>query len=150
MNNNQHLFQSWVSVNINAESQEAAKSNPLIEGGLQCSFQTRYKDLERVTVTNAFSINMLSETSNLKFIQLDESEAKWVVSNFGHDSAVGHADTAAVLSSVLGIEVPMNRTTLQMQRGTALLVGQYKGPRLAEGTMELPEGASIEWWLVRH
>ena len=108
----------------------------------------QYNHLKAFVITNAFSINMLGADSELKFSRLKETEARWIVGNFPHSSAVGHADTAAVLGAALGTEVPMNRTTLQMERGVGLLVGQYKGPRLPEGATALPEGASIEWWLV--
>lgn len=121
-------------------------TNPLLE----TDFQSKYNGLKAFVITNAFSINMLSMDSDLKFSRLKETEARWIAENFQHSSAVGHADTAAVLSTVLGVDVPMNRTTLQMQRSVGLLVGQYKGPRLEEGATALPEGASIEWWLVRH
>ena len=121
-------------------------TNPLLE----TDFQSKYNGLKAFVITNAFSINMLSMDSDLKFSRLKETEARWIAENFPHTSAVGHADTAAVLSAVLGVDVPMNRTTLQMQRSVGLLVGQYKGPRLEEGATALPEGASIEWWLVRH
>lgn len=120
-------------------------TNPLLE----TDFQSKYNGLKAFVITNAFSINMLSMDSDLKFSRLKETEARWIAENFQHSSAVGHADTAAVLSTVLGVDVPMNRTTLQMEHGVALLVGQYKGPRLPEGATALPEGASIEWWLVR-
>ena len=116
---------------------------------LETDFQSKYNGLKAIVITNAFSINMLGADSELKFSRLKETEARWIVGNFPHSSAVGHADTAAVLSTVLGVDVPMNRTTLQMERGVGLLVGQYKGPRLEEGTTALPEGATIEWWLVR-
>ena len=139
-NTNAHLFQSW------ADTLYPGYTNPLLEVG----FQSKYNHLKAFVITNAFSINMLDRDSNLKFIQLKEAEACWIAENFQHSSAVGHADTAAVLSTVLGTEVPMNRTTLQMEHGVALLVGQYKGPRLEEGATALPEGATIEWWLVRH
>ena len=119
-------------------------TNPLLE----TDFQSKYNGLKAFVITNAFSINMLSMDSDLKFSRLKETEARWIAENFQHSSAVGHADTAAVLGAALGTEVPMNRTTLQMERGVGLLVGQYKGPRLPEGATALPEGASIEWWLV--
>ena len=139
-NTNAHLFQSW------ADTLYPGYTNPLLNVG----FQGKYNHLKAFVITNAFSINMLSMDSNLKFIHLKETEALWIAENFQHSSAVGHADTAAVLSTVLGVDVPMNRTTLQMQRSVGLLVGQYKGPRLPEGATALPESASIEWWLVRH
>jgi hypothetical protein len=66
----------------------------------------------------------------------------------GVDSAVGHADTAAVFSSLLGVPVPMERRTVTLQPGETALVGQYSGPRLPEGATTLPEEATITWLLV--
>ena len=63
-------------------------------------------------------------------------------------SAVGHADTAAVFAAVLGRPVAVNRATIKLAPGQCLLVGQYIGPRLPEGATTLPEGATIEWWVV--
>jgi hypothetical protein len=63
-------------------------------------------------------------------------------------SVVGHADTAAVFSSVLGRVVAHNRETVKLAPDDILLVGQYIGPRLPEGATALPEGATIEWWIV--
>ena len=63
-------------------------------------------------------------------------------------SAVGHADTAAVFSSVLGVEIPCNRATVALKEGDVALVGQYSGPRLPEGAVSLPEGAAIKWVIV--
>lgn len=63
-------------------------------------------------------------------------------------SAVGHADTAAIFAAQLGREVAPNRVSVKLAAGDILVVGQYVGPRLPEGTTELPEGARIEWWVV--
>lgn len=65
-------------------------------------------------------------------------------------SVVGHADTAAVLSGLLGRNLPVNRVSLKFtdEPGEVLIVGQYVGPRLPEGATELPQGATIEWWSV--
>lgn len=66
-------------------------------------------------------------------------------------SAVGHADTAKILGEMLGIELPVNRVSIKIGDDSSevkLIVGQYVGPRLPEGTTELPEGAAIEWWVV--
>ena len=65
-----------------------------------------------------------------------------------NSSAVGHADTAKILGTELGMEIPMNRVTLALKNGE-LIVGQYSGPRLTEGTSVLPEGAKIKWLHVR-
>lgn len=63
-------------------------------------------------------------------------------------SAVGHADVAALFSEQLGANIEMNRVSVHMDDDTVLLVGQYSGPRLPEGTTQLPAGATIKWLLV--
>ena len=72
--------------------------------------------------------------------------------------AVGHADTAAVLATALGLTVSQvsDRKTVRLQGSPSgytecveyALIGAYVGPRLPEGCTTLPEGATIEWWLV--
>ena len=98
-----------------------------------------------VEIANAFSINMLSGDVSIEFKQLTTEAAKELAAD-GIVSHIGHADMAAVVGDVLGMEVPMNRSTIEFSG--RLLVAQYRGPRLPEGTMSLPEGAAIEWWLV--
>lgn len=97
-------------------------------------------------ITNAFSINMLEGDSRVSFKQLELHEAVSLVQDWAWTSAVGHADTAAVFSGLLGVSVPMNRVTVKAEGG--LLIGQMSGPRLPEGATKLPEGAEIQWWLV--
>lgn len=63
-------------------------------------------------------------------------------------SCIGHENTAAVLSDALGTNLSSQRTTVKLEDHDVLLVGQYIGPRLPEGATTLPEGATIEWWLV--
>lgn len=65
----------------------------------------------------------------------------------GIESAVGHQETAALFTAQLGITVALARSTVSLIEETAL-VGQYVGPRLAEGSKELPPGATIKWFLV--
>lgn len=64
------------------------------------------------------------------------------------ESCIGHPDTATLFSTLLGIELPVNRISVKLVDDTRLLVGQYTGPRLPEGCTTLPDGASIEWWIV--
>ena len=105
---------------------------------------------------NAFSLNMLEDlTATIHVRELTADEArKWLLiftEEAGADqfqSAVGHADTAAIFSDVLGLPVPCNRTTISLKAGDNVVVGQYKGPRLPEGATELPEGAEIKWVTV--
>lgn len=59
-------------------------------------------------------------------------------------SAVGHADTAALFSALLGRPVPANRVTVKLAHQDVVLVGQLQGPRLPEGATTLPKGA----WLI--
>lgn len=99
-------------------------------------------------VTNAFSINMLNDNANLSFICIPREAAESLVKAHLVKSHIGHADMASVVSSALGSEIPMVRDTYTRSEGDILLVAQYHGPRLEEGTTELPEGATIGWWLV--
>jgi hypothetical protein len=99
-------------------------------------------------VLNAFSLNMVSTfptTFTVSDISVEAARGVAV----GVPSGVGHPDTAAVFSSVLGTDVPMNRATVSLAAGDSVLVGQYSGPRLPEGATTLPEGATIKWLVVK-
>lgn len=101
-----------------------------------------------IALSNSFSINMLSNhEAYLGFYKLTLEEAKFLASN-GIDSHVGHADMAAVVGNLLGQDVPMVRDTISFPG--ILLVAQYSGPRLPEGTTALPEGSVVEFWLVEN
>jgi hypothetical protein len=102
-------------------------------------------------VANAFSTSMLSGDALVSFRRVSLETVRdglRPLTGGAWTSAVGHADTAALFSKLLGMEVPVNRTTLRLERGDGLIVGQYVGPRLPEGATELPEGARIDWLLV--
>ena len=59
-------------------------------------------------------------------------------------SAIGHADTAAVVSSILGRDVPAARVNVPMlQPGQSHFLALYQGPRLPEGATQLPAGATL-------
>lgn len=97
---------------------------------------------------NAFSLNMLPSatpcTINVQPVELTEARSLAASAT----SAVGHADTAAVFASVLGVPVPCARVSVALKAGDTALVGQYRGPRLPEGATNLPAGATIEWVVV--
>lgn len=98
-------------------------------------------------ILNAFSLNMITElpaSIHIKELSLDEAkiEAK------NRISAVGHKDTASIFSSILDINVAFNRTSVIINKNSTVLIGQYYGPRLAEGVTTLPENATIKWLLV--
>lgn len=98
-------------------------------------------------LTNAFSLNMVAEfPCQISAEEVTVEQARTLA--VGAHSAVGHADTAAVYSSVLELPVEPTRATVALKSGDALLVGQYRGPRLPEGATQLPEGATIVWLVV--
>jgi hypothetical protein len=98
-----------------------------------------------IFLLNAFSLNMVrSFPADVKAEEISLSEAQQLLAN-GFTSAVGHADTAAVFSSLLSVDVPFNRISLSLSSDDSAVVGQYKGPRLEEGVCTLPEGATITW-----
>jgi len=102
-------------------------------------------------LVNAFSVNMLArEGHDLAFRPCGAENVRNLHRNHGLVSAVGHADTAAVLSNMLGFDVACNRANVTLDRDHSLVVAQYRGPRLPEGATELPEGATIEFWQVYH
>ncbi len=97
---------------------------------------------------NAFSANMLAEfPCSVHFTEISPATARCDLTG-EVQSAVGHADTAAVFSAVLGMPVPCRRETVTLHLGQTAIIGQYSGPRLPEGATTLPEGADIRWLFV--
>ena len=94
-------------------------------------------------LVNAFSIQMLKKGGLVRFEEIDATEVPADVV-----SAVGHADTAAVLSNMLGCEVPMNRMNISLDEDTEIYVAQLVGGRLPEGATTLPEGFSFKFYRV--
>ncbi len=102
-------------------------------------------------LTNALSINMLNrEGHDLALRPITAEGAKNLLNNAPFVCGIGHADTAAVVGGILGHKLQAARISVELTRSDSLLVAQYRGPRLAEGTTELPEGASLEFWQVYH
>jgi len=98
-------------------------------------------------LVNAFSINMLTGNSVVRFTQITTDQAKELL-NDNVESFIGHTDTANVLTTILGVPVTVNRASLIAQQGEQFIVAQFSGPRLPEGTTSLPEGAVLTFWLV--
>lgn len=100
-------------------------------------------------VLNAFSLNMVGEEGRITFRRVSPERARALLESVPEwKSAIGHAETAAIVSGLLGLEVPMNRATVQLLPGDEALVAQYRGPRLPEGATRLPEGAEIAFYYV--
>lgn len=87
-------------------------------------------------LTNAFSLQMLDEfPTSVKVSEVSELPE-------GLESAVGHADTAAVLG------VPCNRVNVKLKNGDTVFVAQLQGGRLPEGSTTLPEGFTFRFLKV--
>ena len=102
-------------------------------------------------VCNAFSIQML-ENDNDHMVSFRPITANAVCRKLKtYDkvvSAIGHADTAAVISDQLNMVLPMNRCNVRLADYDKLYVAQLTGGRLPEGSTTLPEGFEIKWWVV--
>ena len=94
-------------------------------------------------LVNAFSIQMLQKGGVVRFEEITPEDIPSDVT-----SAVGHADTANVLSNMLGFEVPMNRAFVTLEPDTEIYVAQLVGGRLPEGATTLPEGFSFKFYRV--
>ena len=103
-----------------------------------------------IIISNAISINMLSDDCNLNLKKITSEEAIELISNSDNvTSIVGHVDTANVISEILKISVKPNRVTWSWSNPTdILLVAQLTGQRLPEGATTLPEGATLTWWVI--
>ena len=96
-------------------------------------------------ISNAFSLQMLPELDMIaSIVQVKPEDVPADVV-----SAIGHADTAAVVSNILGREIPMNRVSVSLEPGDVLYVAQLQGGRLPEGVTTLPEGFSLRFVQVK-
>jgi len=81
---------------------------------------------------NSFSLQMVDTPCTVVFQEVDHLPE-------GLESAIGHADTAAVLG------VPMNRISVSLKAGDTAYVAQLMGGRLPEGSTTLPEGFAFKY-----
>ncbi|MDM7320298.1 MAG: DUF1874 domain-containing protein [Fervidobacterium sp.] len=88
----------------------------------------------KVYLSNAFSLSMLQPdpAAVLTVRPIELNYVKDLFERCGFESAVGHQATAEVLTNLLGIEVPANRTQIKLQPGDILIVFQLS-VRLQEG-----------------
>lgn len=99
-------------------------------------------------LSNAFSIQMLTCNGDVQFEKIGLDIAHALCGDPALISAIGHPDMAAVAGDELGYQIPMNRVSIKLEKGDELIVAQFSGGRLPEGTTVLPEGFKIDWWLV--
>lgn len=101
--------------------------------------------MARNVLTNAFSLTMLPIEA-MNFVRVKKINPNDVPADV--ESAIGHQDTAKVVSDILGFEVKPNRVSIKLSENDVLYVAQYTGPRLPEGATTLPEGAILEFFEV--
>ena len=101
--------------------------------------------MARNVLTNAFSLTMLPIEA-MNFVRVKKINPNDVPADV--ESAIGHQDTAKVVSDILGFEVKPNRVSIKLNENDLLYVAQYTGPRLPEGATTLPEGAILEFFEV--
>jgi hypothetical protein len=79
--------------------------------------------------------SILTAVGSYELVEITLDEAKALVRQpAGFESAVGHESTAQILTTLLGVEVPMNRIFFQQQAGQEALVFKLNG-RPPEGTI---------------
>ena len=102
-----------------------------------------------IYLSNAFSLSMIAHLGHCDLdVNTNICNYQQMVEDLKPTSIVGHQDTANLFSNILCMDVPMNRVSVTLEKGDILIVGQYTGPRLPEGTSILPEGASINWMCI--
>ena len=101
---------------------------------------------KRIFLGNAFSLQMLdlaqSHLVNIEPVEISE------VADADFISAIGHNDTANVVSGLLGREVECQRINVRLEQGDTLYVAQVTGGRLPEGTTVLPPGMELKFLKV--
>ena len=96
--------------------------------------------MSKLYLANAFSLNMLGalppEGLNLRVRPISLEEVKEILRSvsFTFTSAVGHESTAAILSLLTGVEIPVNRIAINLSKEDRLIVFQL-GVRLPEGAV---------------
>lgn len=96
----------------------------------------------RKLIGNAFSLQML-DLSEETCVRVTPMTIEQVASEENLHSVIGHADTASVVSTILGREVNFNRESVKLHKGDELFVAQVTGGRLPEGATTLPEGFQL-------
>jgi hypothetical protein len=93
------------------------------------------EEMSRLFVANAFSLEMVPTTTGMVYLrvrEIDTQTASTLLRSQPFISAIGHESTAKLLSEILGVDIPVNRIQLQLQKGDVLVVVQLL-TRLEEG-----------------
>ena len=127
---------------------------------------------DQLILTNAFSINMLDENQLLdpyaemvvRFEKITPhtaaSEIAVAITYGCFRNSIGHRTSDALVRKQLTSLVDSYgasseqfikgvRETVKLSGTERVIVAQYQGPRLPERAIELPEGATFQYWRVK-
>ena len=97
----------------------------------------------KVYLGNAFSLQMVADNAIIAKVEVSPEEIP-----IEAVSIIGHADTAAVVGSILGRNVPCNRASVMLDDEDTLYVAQVVGGRLPEGATTIPDGMEIKFYRI--
>ena len=97
----------------------------------------------KVYLGNAFSLQMVADNAIIAKVEVSPEKIPTEVV-----SIIGHADTAAVVGSILGRDVPCNRASVMLSDEDVLYVAQVVGGRLPEGATTIPDGMELKFYRI--
>lgn len=101
---------------------------------------------------NSFSLNFFPniDVLNITIKKLSENDMKNNVLNNTFISFLGHQDLCNILNTKFDTDqFVFNRSSFQWTKAvSSVIIAQYKGERLPEGTTALPPNSSIEYYEV--
>ena len=97
----------------------------------------------KVYLGNAFSLQMVADNAIICKVAVAPSDIPQEAV-----SIIGHKDTAAVVSTILGREVPCNRESVMLSDEDVLYVAQVVGGRLPEGATTIPDGMELKFYRI--
>lgn len=91
-------------------------------------------------------------TYHARKVTAEEAAAILKQNNYVFKSYVGYPDTAAYMTRVLGVEVPVSREQTELVAGDIMLVCKLKY-RVQNPTQKgslVPTSDDYEWWIVEY
>ena len=97
----------------------------------------------KVYIGNAFSLQMVADNAIIAKVEVSPEEIPTEAV-----SIIGHKDTATVVSTILGRDVPCNRASVMLSDEDVLYVAQVVGGRLPEGATTIPDGMELKFYRI--
>ena len=97
----------------------------------------------KVYIGNAFSLQMVADNAIIAKVEVSPEQVP-----VNAESIIGHKDTAAVVSTILGREVPCNRASVMLDDEDTLYVAQVVGGRLPEGATTIPDRMELKFYRI--